>query len=204
MSNRVVVFASVLLLAALSVAAVQAGGHPPAPKDGKEGKDGKDGKPAQQAPPAPAPEAKSNPWIDVVLTKRTEDGPYEKSAYSFRYMTQDVAVHKNEVDIVYGACGQLHIQPGSSLKNKIVKVVGASLDEIETWPNAGWKTSSIEATKNTLYVMEIDDGTTRMRVKFRVTTVNAAEVHFEWMPFRDMSAGLSGTLSKCTGKHASK
>ena len=36
------------------------------------------------------------------------------------------------------------------------------------------------------------------------TTLNSAELRFEWQPFRDMSAGLSGTLSKCTGKHASK
>jgi len=202
MSHRVAAVVS-LLLAAMTVAAVQAGGGHPA------GGGGKDGKPAPQVPPAAAPEAKAPEAkppqaIEVSLSKRTADGPYEKNAYSFRYMTQDVEVHKNEVDIVYGACGQIHIQPEANLKNKITKVPGMSLDEVTTWPNTGWMMSSIDAIKNQNYVMEIDDGTTKMRVKFRVTTLNSAELRFEWRPFRDMSAGLSGTLSKCTGKHASK
>jgi hypothetical protein len=200
MSHRVVC-ASVLLLAVTSVAAIQAGGKPAGGKDGKDGKDGKPAPAAQQAP-APAPNAAQG--IAVVLTKRLEDGPYEKSAYSFRYMTQDVAIHKNEVDVVYSACGQIHVQPNSGLKNKITKVPGMSLDEVQTWPNTGWMMSSIDAVKNQNYVMEIDDGTTKMRVKFRVSTLNAAELHLEWLPFRDMNAGLSGTLSKCTGKHATK
>ena len=197
MSHRVAVVGA-LLLAAMTVAAVQAGGGHPA------GGGGKDGKPAPQAPPASAPEAKAPQGIEVSLSRRNADGPYEKNAYSFRYMTQDVEVHKNEVDVVYGACGQIHVQPGANLKNKIAKVPGMSLDEVQTWPNTGWMTSSIDAVKNQNYVMEIDDGTTRMRVKFRVGTLNSAELRFEWMPFRDMSAGLSGTLSKCTGKHATK
>lgn len=198
MSHRVAVVGA-LLLAAMTVAAVQAGGGHPA---GGGGKDGKDGKP--QVPPAAAPEAKPPQGIEVSLSRRNADGPYEKSAYSFRYMTQDVEVHKNEVDVVYGACGQIHVQPGANLKNKIAKVPGTSLDDVQTWPNTGWMMSSIDAVKSQNYVLEIDDGSTRMRVKFRVTTLNSAELRFEWRPFRDMSAGLSGTLSKCTGKHASK
>ena len=198
MSHRVAVVVS-LLFAAMTVAAVQAGGGHPAGGGGKDGKQA-----APPAPPASVPEAKAPQGIEVSLTRRNADGPYEKNAYSFRYMTQDVEVHKNEVDVVYGACGQIHVQPGANLKNKIAKVPGMSLDEVQAWPNTGWMMSSIDAVKNQNYVMEIDDGTTRMRIKLRVSTLNSAELRFEWMPFRDMSAGLSGTLFKCTGKHAVK
>jgi hypothetical protein len=180
MSHRVAVVVS-LLFAAMTVAAVQAGGGHPAGG-------GKDGKPAPQVPPAAppeakAPEAKPPQGIEVSLTRRNADGPYEKNAYSFRYMTQDVEVHKNEVDVVYGACGQIHVQPGSSLKNKITKVPGMSLDEVTTWPNTGWMMSSIDAVKNQNYVMEIDDGTTKMRVG-SASPANSAELHFEWRLFQ--------------------
>ncbi|MDB5297812.1 MAG: hypothetical protein JWO31_3795 [Phycisphaerales bacterium] len=46
----------------------------------------------------------------VTLSKRLpQGGPYGTSAYSFRYRSQDKAVHKNYVDVLYSTCGLVHI-----------------------------------------------------------------------------------------------
>jgi len=145
--------------------------------------------------------AAPGPGTPVVLTKRKDNGPYGTSAYSFRYMSQDVAVHKNDVDLVYNNCGLLHVAPQGGLKNRIAKVKGMAITDAITFPEQNWLTTAVEPEKDGVYVMEVDDGTTHLRVRIHISSVSDTELHLEWMPFRDASKGSSGTLGACSGKH---
>ena len=140
----------------------------------------------------------------VVLKKRADNGPYGDSAYSFRYRTQDVAIHRNAVDLVFNGCGLLHVSPEKGLKNRIAKVAGSTFGDIKGFPTEGWMSDSIAPERGGLYVMEIDDGTTHMRVMFQITGFNGFTVELEWAPFAEQHAGLGGTLGQCTGHHDCK
>ena len=43
--------------------------------------------------------------VEVTLTKRASNGSYGTAAYSFRLASQDYAVHRNYVDLVFSGCG---------------------------------------------------------------------------------------------------
>ena len=149
-------------------------------------------------------DAKSEVVTSVVLKRRAGNGAYENSAYSFRYSTQDFAIHKNSVDLVYSGCGLLHCSPEAGLKNRITKVPGRTLAEVDQPPTVGWMTQCIKPEAGACYVMDVDDSTTKMRVKIHLTTVTAAEIDFEWSPFHDSTRGTSSTMGQCTGMHAVK
>lgn len=146
---------------------------------------------------------KAEVGIVVTLTKRKDNGAYGTSAYSFRYASQDLDVHKNDVDLIYNGCGLLHVAPYGGLKNRIAKVDSPSFAAAKMLPDQGWHTQSIEPEKDAFYVMEIDDGTTHERVKFHILSLTDAEIRFEWTPFRDVTKGTAGTMGQCSGKHGS-
>jgi len=154
--------------------------------------------------PAGGGDGKSEVVTTVLLKKRVGNAAYDNSAYSFRYSTQDLAIHKNSVDLVYSGCGLLHCSPEVGLKNRIAKVQAKTLAEVDQPPTVGWMTQCITPEAGALYVMDIDDGTTRMRVKLHLTTVTAGEIGFEWSPFHDATRGTSSTMGQCIGKHACK
>lgn len=145
--------------------------------------------------------AKSDAARSVTLTRRKDNGPYGTSAYSFRYATQSLDRHGNDVDLVFNGCGNLHVAPNGGEKSRIVKVLASAWTDAGEIPAEGWKTESFAPEKNGVYVMEIDDGATRFHVRLRVTAVSDAEVRFEWAPFRDPSRATQGTLGQCGGKH---
>lgn len=149
-------------------------------------------------------DAKSEMVTSVVLKRRVGNAAYDNSAYSFRYATQDLAIHKNSVDLVYSGCGLLHCSPEAGLKNRITKVTGRTLAEVDQPPTVGWMTQCIKPEAGACYVMDIDDGTTKMRVKIHLTTVTVGEIDFEWSPFHDSTRGSSSTMGQCTGVHACK
>jgi hypothetical protein len=96
------------------------------------------------------------------------------------------------------------VSPEIGLKNRITKVQAKSLAEVDQPPTVGWMTQCIAPEAGACYVMDVDDGTTRMRVKLHLTTVTAGEVDFEWALFHDSTRGTSSTMGQCTGKHAVK
>lgn len=148
-----------------------------------------------QKPAAPLP------GIAVTLTRRKDDGPYGTSAYSLRYASQELAIHKNDVDLVFNQCGMIHVAPQGGLKNRIARVKGTEITDALNFPEQSFQTTCFEPEKDAVYIMEIDDGVTHMRVRLHISSVTETEVHLEWMPFRDVGIGTSGTLGACTGKH---
>ena len=116
-----------------------------------------------------------------------------------------VAVHKNDVDLVFSGCGQLHISPTGGLKNRIAKVKGTAIGDALNFPGdeADWFSRSFEPEKDGVYIMEVDDGITHMLVRIHISSVTETEVKLEWQPFRDVSKGTAGAMGACTGKHGS-
>ena len=141
------------------------------------------------------------PGMPVTLTRRKDDGPYGTSAYSLRYASQDVAIHKNDVDLVFNQCGMVHIAPQGGLKNRIARVKGTEITDALNFPTQSFQSTCFEPEKDAVYIMEIDDNVTHMRVRLHISSVTETEVRLEWMPFRDVGVGTSGTLGACTGKH---
>ena len=148
-----------------------------------------------------APNHREEEATRVTLTRRTDDGPYKTSAYSFRYTSQDLAVHRNAVDLVFNTCGLLHVSAHGGQQNRVVRVQEKKLADVDAMPQEGWLKSCFRPEKDAVYVMEVDDGSTRFRVKFRVLEAKTDKVTIEWTPFRAAPAGENGILGVCGGEH---
>lgn len=146
----------------------------------------------------PAATAAGETITKVTLKKRADNGPYGSSAYSFRYASQELSVHRNDVDLVYNGCGQLHI--GGS-KSRIVRADAKKLEDVEEIPKDGWRKSCVAPEKGAVYVLEIEDENTKVAVKFVLTDVSEKAVKLEWAPFRDPVRGQAGTDAQCGGPH---
>ena len=55
----------------------------------------------------------------LVLTRRANNNAYGTSAFSFRTATQDLAVHRNHVDLVFNGCGLLHFNPVGGMRSRV-------------------------------------------------------------------------------------
>jgi hypothetical protein len=135
----------------------------------------------------------------LTLVRRTDNAEYGRSAYSFAFASQDVTVHRNHVDLVYNGCGRLHISAGA--ENRIARVPGKRLEDVESLPTDGWQAKCIAPEKGALYVLELNHGDERARVKLLVTDVSEKEVKLEWEPLRVAPASEAGTLGICAGPH---
>jgi hypothetical protein len=138
------------------------------------------------------------PVTKVALTKRLDNGAYKTSAYSFRYASQDLAVHKNHVDIVYNGCGSVHVSAHGGSKNTIARAEGKTLRDVKTAPTQGWQ-EKLVPEKGACYVLSIDTDECKMRVKLLVTDVSDKAVKFEWAQLPPQSE--AGTLGQCGGPH---
>jgi hypothetical protein len=137
----------------------------------------------------------------VTLTKRLDNGAYKTSAYSFRYASQDLAVHRNHVDVVYDLCGCVHVAAHGGSKNTIARAEGKTLRDVKTAPPKGWQ-ECLVPEKGAIYVLSIDTDETKMRVKLLVTDVSDKAVKFEWAQLPPASE--AGTKGQCGGPHDAK
>ena len=137
----------------------------------------------------------------VTLTKRPDNGTYKTAAYSFRYASQDLAVHRNQVDIVYDLCGCVHVAPHGGSKSTIARAEGKTLRDVKTAPKEGWK-ECVVPEKGALYVLSVDTDESRMKVKLLFTDVTDKAVKFEWAQLPPQSE--PGTRGQCGGPHDAK
>jgi len=142
-----------------------------------------------------------DPVSKLTLARRTDNAAYGRSAYSFRYATQDAAVHRNHIDLLYNGCGRLHVTAAPNSKNRIAKIAGKALRDVADLPTDGWQSQCIAPEKGALYVLDLDDGELRSRVTLLVTDVSDKEVKLEWTPFRGRPDGDAATLGICGGPH---
>jgi hypothetical protein len=137
----------------------------------------------------------------VTLKKRADNGPYGSSAYSFRYASQELDTHGNDVELVYSGCGSLHISPTGGSKNRIVRVDAEKLADVKEIPEKGWQTSCIAPEEGAVYLLQIEDENTKYAVKFVLTDVSEKAIKLEWAPLRDPLRGRAGTMGQCPSAH---
>jgi hypothetical protein len=137
----------------------------------------------------------------VTLTRRVKKDDYETSAYSFRYASQDAAVHKNYVDLGLSNCGRLHVNFHGGQENRIARVAAKKLADVQ-WPEEGWQKNCVNPEKDAVYVMDVNDGAARSRVKFRIVEVKPDKVTIEWAPCDELAGkAKAGTSGLCGGEH---
>ena len=119
----------------------------------------------------------------VKLEKRTES-KYGKSAFSFRYKTQDATKHKNYVDVVYDQ-GRMRINNHGGMKCRIADL-GEEKDikkANEMLKDAKWSDKLLPPVAGRTYALEIkDDEQNKMAALFHVTKVGEKLMEFVWKP----------------------
>ena len=149
------------------------------------------------------------PPTEVTLTKRSNNGPYGTSAYSFRLATQEQAVHRNYVDLVFNGCGQLHINPVNGMQSRITDLGPAALESVIQPPTVTWHDESIMPQAGHVYLQEIKDERQSFAVRFLVTEANASTLKLRWQPVDPThrvlplaaGKGAAGTMGQCGGSH---
>jgi hypothetical protein len=163
--------------------------------------------------PASAADGEKAKPREVTLKVRQGNGPYGDAAYSFRQTTQDVAVHRNYVDLVLNGCGQLHVSPVNGSKSEICDLGAAELGNAadEAPVDAKWLAESISPQAGHVYLLQVDANEQHMTVKFRVNEVTADAVKLTWVTVKPLEGpapnprrGAAGTMGQCGGKHDSK
>jgi hypothetical protein len=146
------------------------------------------------------PRPEGEPVTKVTLKKRVDNGPYKSSAYSIRYASQDVAVHRNHVDLIYDVCGLVHVEAGGS-QSRIARATGKTLADVKSAPKEGWQ-ECIQPEKGATYVLAIDSGEVKQKARLRITDVNDKELKLEWSLLGPGSE--AGTKGQCGGPHDPK
>ena len=146
--------------------------------------------------------------VKVTLTLRKDNGEYGNSAYSFRYESQDKAVHKNYVDLVYNGCGLTHVNAHANMRSRIVDLGKMDLSKVSEAPKEGWRKDCVLPMEKHAYVLKIDDGEQPFTVKFVITKIGKESLEIEWAPlgkrpkFKSLDGrGAAGTMGQCGGKH---
>ncbi len=125
---------------------------------------------------APAPEDGVQE-TEIVLLRRSQP-EYGKSAYSFRYKTQDKTKHKNYVDIVYAANGFLRINNHGGQANTIADLgdtVGRGFN-VKNVKKETWQELQIKPVAGHFYVQNIIADKNRMKVLLYIDSVSKEKV----------------------------
>lgn len=148
---------------------------------------------------------------EVTLTKRADNGAYGSSAYSFRLSSQDFAVHRNYVDLVFNGCGLLHINPVNGMTSRVVDLGAVPFAPAPATPpaDAAWHRNSITPQVNHVYFQDIKDQRQNFAVEYVVTEVGPDTIKLRWLPVDPdhkvlplaPGKGAAGTMGQCGGSH---
>ena len=153
---------------------------------------------------------------EVILTRRTDNGAYGTAAYSFRLASQDPAVHRNYVDLVFSGCGQLHINPVNHMSSRVADLGAVPFGPGTPTPpadgDAAWHEESITPKAGHVYLQNIKDDRQSFAVKFIVTEAGPNTVKLRWQPVDPAhqvlplaaGKGAAGTMGQCGGPHPEK
>ena len=149
----------------------------------------------------------------LVLTRRANNGQYGTSAYSFRHQTQELEVHRNNVDLVFNGCGQLHINPHAGLQGGITDIGEADLEKItladaRKVPRQAWKRFCLLPKDGHVYIHEGRYLNQQFTVAFKIKVITPVKLGLQWrllsgqegeeIEYRYTSAG---TMGQCGGAH---
>ena len=171
------------------------------------------GQPAPKSTTSPKPVADGTTYHEVVLTRRGNNGSYETSAYSFRHQTQDLGLHRNNVDVVFNGCGQLHINPHAGLQGGIADVGKADLDKItmadvKKVPKQAWRHFCLPPKDGHVYIHEGRYLNQRFTVAFKIKTITPTKLGMQWRFLGEQEGEDAkyrytgaGTMGQCGGQH---
>ncbi len=152
----------------------------------------------------------------VVLTRRGNNGPYGMTAYSFRHQTQELDVHRNNVDVVFNGCGQLHINPHAGLQGRIADLGKVDLDKItltaaKKVPRQSWRRFCLLPMDGHVYLHEGRYLNQRFTVAFKIKVIRPDKLGMQWR-FIGVQEGEdpkyryvgAGTMGQCGGAHGER
>lgn len=144
---------------------------------------------------------------EVQLTRRTDNGQYGSSAFSFQTRSGDVRVHGNYVDLVWN-CDCLHFNACVGMTSRVVDLGETDAAVVQAVPDGPWLTESLKPAAGHTYVHDVQSGEQRMRVVYTVREVGAGTMVLAWAPFDDRQEWSSpanraagGTMGLCGGTH---
>ena len=156
-------------------------------------------------------ESKSN---SVVLTRRANNNAYGTSAFSFRKDSQDIAEHRNYVDLVFNGCGHFHFNPVPTDMQSRVADLGEQLDmEIDYDESEDkdrfWAEQSFPPQEGHVYLHMIKCKDQTMTVMYRINEVSSDEIKLDWKIVKELSGteadgGNAGTMGQCGGSHPAR
>lgn len=170
-----------------------------------------DGQPKKPADSLSAGQSKN--YHKVVLTRRKDNGPYGTSAYSFRHQTQELELHRNNVDLVFNGCGQLHINPHAGLMGGIADLGEGDLDKVQLAdakrvPQQTWRRFCLTPKDGHVYVHAGRFLNQQFNVAFKIKVISPDKLGLEWrflgevgeVDARYRYVG-AGTMGQCGGFH---
>jgi len=154
-----------------------------------------------QATQAPAP------LVVVELPRRTDNGPYRQSAFSFRYAAQNEEEHHNRVDVVYDLCEQIHLTPYGGEYSRVTDLGATEPSAIGAIAEGPRFDHSFKPQAGHWYLQEFGREDLEPRALFQVISVDANSVSLRWRPVGKGSScwrrehGVAGTKGQCGGRH---
>ena len=149
--------------------------------------------------------------FDLVLTRRTNNGPYGTSAFSFRKSSHELDEHRNYVDLVYNGCGMLHFNPVGGMASRVADLGEQDELDVKFDPDQKrvWARDSYLPEQGHVYRQEIKCNGQTMVVAYRVQDVAHDEIKLRWkvveeVTGRERAAGMGGTMGQCGGRHSSR
>ena len=144
----------------------------------------------------------------IVLTRRTNNGAYGTSAFSFRSASQELGEHRNNVDLVFNGCGLLHFNPVGGMNSRVADLGETTLD-VELEPaDRVWASQAFFPEEGHVYLHQIRHGDQSMVVKFRVDELQRDEMAISWLVVEEVAGrgptGMSGTMGQCGGHHQAR
>ncbi len=154
-------------------------------------------------------QAQSTETITLETRAKSE---YEKSAFSFRYRSQDLEVHKNHVDFTFEN-GKLRINHHIGLESRIADLGEVNLGDVEEhleeMDEGNWQSQAVEPVEGHTYVIQLVADGHEMQVEFRIDKLYSEELEFSWIPAdlaewpvsieRRGAAGVSGFRPSSSG-----
>jgi hypothetical protein len=147
--------------------------------------------------------------IGVILTKRIGNGAYGTSAYSFRLTSQDLAIHQNNVDLVFDGNGQIYINPTGGMNSRVLDLGTVPLEPSIACPstNADWQSCCFTPCANHVYYQEVRDERQSFAVEFLVIETAPDMVKLRWKPVDPAhrvlplapGTGMAGTMGAAGG-----
>ncbi len=149
--------------------------------------------------------------VDVVLTRRQNNGPYQTSAYSFRKASHDLADHRNYVDLVFNGCGSLHINPAAGMESRVADLGEHADLQVDLDPDEKtvWARQAYRPETGHVYWLEIQCAGQTMTVKYRINEIQRDEIKLTFSVVkpaegREHPGGMAGTMGQCGGAHGSR